>query len=31
LGPDHPDTVTSLNNLASLLKTQEDYAGAEPL
>jgi tetratricopeptide (TPR) repeat protein len=31
LGPEHPDTANSLNNLALLLNTQEDYAGAEPL
>ena len=31
LGPDHPDTATSLNNLALLLKSKGDYAGAEPL
>ena len=30
-GPDHPETGTSLNNLAGLLQDQGDYAGAEPL
>ncbi|HXZ02834.1 MAG TPA: tetratricopeptide repeat protein [Stellaceae bacterium] len=31
LGPDHPDTATSLNNLALLLKDQGDLAAARPL
>ncbi|HEV2000239.1 MAG TPA: tetratricopeptide repeat protein, partial [Xanthobacteraceae bacterium] len=31
LGPEHPDTVTSLNNLAVLLHAQGDLAGARPL
>jgi tetratricopeptide (TPR) repeat protein len=31
LGPEHPDTATSLNNLALLLKAQGDFAGARPL
>ena len=31
LGPEHPDTAKSLNNLALLLKGQGDYAGARPL
>ena len=31
LGPDHPDTATSLNDLAELYNSQEKYAGAEPL
>ena len=31
VGPDHPDTVTSLNNLASLYQAQGKYAEAEPL
>jgi len=31
LGPDHPETATSLNNLADLLRSKGDYAGAEPL
>ena len=30
-GPDHPDTATSLNNLALLYKTQAKYDLAEPL
>ncbi len=30
-GPEHPDTATSLNNLARLLYDQGDYAGARPL
>uniref|UniRef100_UPI0035AEEE54 tetratricopeptide repeat protein n=1 Tax=Promineifilum sp. TaxID=2664178 RepID=UPI0035AEEE54 len=30
LGPDHPDTATSLNNLGYLLKAQGDLAGARP-
>src|SRR5690606_13025540 len=28
LGPDHPDTAQSLNNLGLLLKTMGDYGGA---
>jgi hypothetical protein len=28
LGPDHPDTATSLNNLATLRRAQGDLAGA---
>jgi Tetratricopeptide repeat len=31
LGPEHPDTATSLNNLASSLGDQGDFAGARPL
>jgi tetratricopeptide (TPR) repeat protein len=31
LGPEHPDTVTSLNNLAQLYHSAGDYAKAEPL
>jgi tetratricopeptide (TPR) repeat protein len=31
LGPEHPNTATSLNNLASLLEEQGDFAGAQPL
>jgi tetratricopeptide (TPR) repeat protein len=31
LGPDHPDTVGSLNSLAVVLELKGDYAGAEPL
>ena len=31
LGPEHPDTATSLNNLAFLLTDQGDLAGARPL
>ena len=31
LGPDHPDTATSLNNLAALYRSQGAYAKAEPL
>jgi tetratricopeptide (TPR) repeat protein len=31
LGPDHPDTATSLNNLAVLYDNQGRYAEAEPL
>jgi tetratricopeptide (TPR) repeat protein/pimeloyl-ACP methyl ester carboxylesterase len=31
LGPEHPDTATSLNNLATLLQDQGDLAGARPL
>jgi CHAT domain-containing protein/tetratricopeptide (TPR) repeat protein len=31
LGPDHPDTATSLNNLALLYMNQGAYAKAEPL
>ncbi len=31
LGPDHPDTAGSLNNLAELYRAQGSYAQAEPL
>jgi Flp pilus assembly protein TadD len=31
LGPTHPDTAGSLNNLALLLAVQGDYAVARPL
>jgi hypothetical protein len=31
LGPEHPGTATCLNNLAGLLLTQGDLAGARPL
>jgi tetratricopeptide (TPR) repeat protein len=31
LGPEHPYTATSLNNLANLLQAQGDFAGARPL
>src|SRR5207247_2570090 len=31
LGPEHPDTATSLNNLAGLYYTQGKYSLAEPL
>ena len=31
LGAQHPDTATSLNNLAALYNSQGDYAAAEPL
>jgi len=31
LGPDHPDTVTALNNLGELYCSMGDYAKAEPL
>jgi tetratricopeptide (TPR) repeat protein len=31
LGPDHPDTATSLNNLAELYRAQGRYGEAEPL
>jgi tetratricopeptide (TPR) repeat protein len=31
LGPQHPDTATSLNNLANLLESQGDYMSARPL
>ncbi len=30
LGPDHPDTATSLNNLGALLNSMGDLAGARP-
>ncbi|MDB6134453.1 MAG: Kinesin light chain, partial [Verrucomicrobiales bacterium] len=29
-GPEHPDTLTSLNNLAGLLESKEDHAAGEP-
>ena len=31
LGPEHPDVAIDLNNLAMLLYSKGDYAGAEPL
>jgi class 3 adenylate cyclase/tetratricopeptide (TPR) repeat protein len=31
LGPEHPETATSLNTLARLLRDQGDYTGARPL
>merc|ERR1712217_432207 len=31
LGPTHPDTLTSLNNLAMLLKAKGQHQEAEPL
>src|SRR5262249_601542 len=31
LGPEHPDTATSLNKLASPLQAQGDFAGPRPL
>jgi Tetratricopeptide repeat len=31
LGPDHPDTATSLDDLATLLRNQGDPAAARPL
>jgi tetratricopeptide (TPR) repeat protein len=31
LGPEHPDTAQSLNNLAALYWTMSDYRKAEPL
>jgi len=31
LGPDNPDTASSLNSLAALLETKGDYVGAEPV
>lgn len=31
LGPDHPDTATSLHNLATILAAQGDLAAARPL
>ena len=31
LGPEHPDTLTSVNNLAALYQAQGRYAEAEPL
>ena len=31
LGPEHPDTAASLNNLAVLLRHEGDFAGARPL
>src|SRR5262249_50211711 len=30
-GPEHPDTATCLNSLASVLNAQGDFAGARPL
>ena len=30
LGPDHPDTLMSVNNLGLLLRDQGDFDGAEP-
>ncbi len=30
-GPEHPDTATSLNNLAGLYRDQSKYEQAEPL
>ena len=31
LGAEHPDTLASVNNLAALLMSKGDYAGAQPL
>jgi tetratricopeptide (TPR) repeat protein len=31
LGPEHPDTATSLNSLAALYQEMKAYAKAEPL
>ena len=31
MGPEHPNTAKSFNNLAVLLSNQEKYARAEPL
>ena len=31
LGPEHPDTAKSLNNLAALYQDMGEYAKAEPL
>ena len=31
LGPEHPDTLTSVNNVAFVMQSKGDYAGAEPL
>ena len=31
MGPQHPSTATSLNNLASLYRDQSKYEQAEPL
>ena len=31
LGPEHPDTATSLNNLAGLYESQGKFPEAEPL
>jgi eukaryotic-like serine/threonine-protein kinase len=31
LGPDHPDTICSLNDLAVSLQSKSDFAAAEPL
>jgi hypothetical protein len=30
LGPEHPDLIDSLNNLAELYRISRDYARAEP-
>ena len=31
LGPEHPSTLMSMNNLAGLLMRKGDYVGAQPL
>jgi len=31
LGPEHPDTLVSVNNLACLLSSRGDHVGAQPL
>jgi tetratricopeptide (TPR) repeat protein len=31
LGPDHPNTIGTRHNLASLLRDRKDYAAAEPM
>lgn len=31
LGPEHPDTLTSMNNLAGILQDAGDLAGARDL
>ena len=31
MGPDHPDTINSINNLASCLNDQRRFEDAEPL
>ncbi|CUS12350.1 unnamed protein product, partial [Tuber aestivum] len=31
LGPDHPDTLTSLNNLAIVLESQGKYGESEAM